>query len=176
MAWDFSTEPEFDAKLASVLRELEAELRGGKEAPGHAYTTFEALGSMRQYARPSVPAIIAAIGAWAPSTVRKANDELHDVTTSIETDIPETATRVFVVYKLNTGYARGFDDFGSGLDSRFDLQVNQALPVSVAGTKWELLVGLRNLFRDPAEAGSVYDELLVVRPPTRVVGGVLVKF
>jgi carboxypeptidase family protein/TonB-dependent receptor-like protein len=121
------------------------------------------------------PGDVAAIGAWAPSTVRKANDELHDVTTSIETDIPETATRVFVVYKLNTGYARGFDDLGSGLDSRFDLQVNQALPVSVAGTKWELLVGLRNLFRDPAEAGSVYDELLVVRPPTRVVGGVLVK-
>ena len=124
----------------------------------------------------STPGDAAAINTWAPSTVRKKNDELHDVTTSIETDIPETSTRVFVVCKVNTGYTRGFDALGPGLDSRFDVQVNQALPLSVAGTKWELLVGLRNLFRDPGEAGSVYDELLVVRPPTRVVGGVLVKF
>ena len=83
---------------------------------------------------------------------------------------------MFVVCKVNTGYTRGFDALGPGIDSRFDVQVNQALPLSVAGTKWELLVGLRNLFRDPGETGSVYDELLVVRPPTRVVGGVLVKF
>jgi hypothetical protein len=117
-----------------------------------------------------------AIAAWVPTTVRKPTDELHDVTTAIETDIPETSTRVFLVCKVNTGYTRGFDALGPGLDGRFDVQVNQSLPVSIAGTKWELLVGLRNLFRDPGEAGSVYDELLVVRPPTRVVGGVLVKF
>jgi hypothetical protein len=117
-----------------------------------------------------------AVHAWAPAVIRDTSDELHDVTTSIETDIPETSTRVFVLYKLNTGYTRGPDALGPGLDGRFDLQVNQALPVSLGGTRWEVLVGLRNLFRDPAQAGSVYDELLVVRPPTRVVGGVLVKF
>jgi hypothetical protein len=119
---------------------------------------------------------IAAIIPWAPAAVRDANDELHDITTSIETDIPETSTRVFVLYKLNTGYTRGGDTLMPSLDGRFDVQVNQALPVTLAGTKWEVLFGLRNLFRDPGEAGSVYDELLVVRPPTRVVGGVLVKF
>jgi outer membrane receptor protein involved in Fe transport len=119
---------------------------------------------------------IAAVHAWAPAAIRDTHDELHDVTTSIETDIPETATRVFVLYRLNTGYTRGPEALGPGLDGRFDLQVNQALPLSLAGTKWEVLVALRNLFRDPAQAGSVYDELLVVRPPTRVVGGVLVKF
>jgi hypothetical protein len=54
--------------------------------------------------------------------------------------------------------------------------VNQALPFDLAGTQWEVLVGLRNLFRDPTEPGSVYDELLVVRPPKRVVGGFLVRF
>jgi hypothetical protein len=119
---------------------------------------------------------IAAIVPWAPGAVRDTNDELHDITTSIETDIPETSTRVFVLYKLNTGYTRGPETLAPGLDGRFDVQVNQALPVTLAGTKWEVLFGFRNLFRDPAEAGSVYDELLVVRPPTRVVGGVLVKF
>ena len=119
---------------------------------------------------------MAAVAAWAPSAIRDTSDELHDVTTSVETDIPETATRVFVLYRLNTGFTRGAESNGPGLDGRFDLQVNQALPLTLAGTKWEVLFGLRNLFRDPGQAGSVYDELLVVRPPTRVVGGVLVKF
>jgi hypothetical protein len=42
--------------------------------------------------------------------------------------------------------------------------------------RWEVLVGVRNLFRDPDGVQSIYDELLVVRPPKRVIGGVLVKF
>ncbi len=113
----------------------------------------------------------------APAVVRPGQEDLHDVTTSIETDIPETATRVFVVYKVNTAYSRSAADASRpGLEGRFDVQVNQALPFGVAGTKWEVLLGLRNLFRDPLENGSVYDELLVLRPPKRVVGGFLVKF
>jgi hypothetical protein len=48
--------------------------------------------------------------------------------------------------------------------------------MTIAGTKWEVLIGLRNLFRDPADVASVYDELLVVRPPKRLVGGFLVRF
>jgi hypothetical protein len=42
--------------------------------------------------------------------------------------------------------------------------------------RWEVLVGMRNMFREPSDAASVYDELLVVRPPKRVVGGFLVRF
>ena len=42
--------------------------------------------------------------------------------------------------------------------------------------RWEVLVGLRNMFRDPTDMGSIYDELLVVRAPKRVIGGVLIKF
>ena len=62
------------------------------------------------------------------------------------------------------------------LDGRFDVQLNQALPFGLGSTKWEVLVGIRNLFRDPNEPASIYDELLVVRPPKRVVGGFLVRF
>jgi hypothetical protein len=110
--------------------------------------------------------------AWRPAT-----EELHDITTSLETAIPETATRVVVVYKVNTGYARvDQTQPGPGLDARFDVQLNQALPLAFAGTRWEVLVGVRNLFRDPTDPASVYDELLVVRPPKRVVGGFLVRF
>ncbi len=118
-----------------------------------------------------------AVRPHAPATVRPDDEDLHDVTTSLETNIPETSTRVYVVYKVNTAYTRtGPSTARPGFQGRFDVQVNQALPFGVAGTKWEVLLGLRNLFRDPLENGSVYDELLVVQPPKRVVGGFLVKF
>jgi hypothetical protein len=121
---------------------------------------------------------MAAIAVWAPQAVRPQTEDIHDLTTSLETEIPETATRVFVLYKMNNAFARGGDPSRPTLDYRFDVQVNQALPFMpfARTTRWEVLVGVRNLFRDPAEAGSVYDELLVVRPPKRVVGGVLVRF
>jgi hypothetical protein len=120
---------------------------------------------------------MAAVVVWAPEAIRPQTEDIHDVTTSLETDIPETATRVFFLYKVDTGFTRGLDPTRQSLDSRFDLQVNQALPFMPFGsTRWEVLVGIRNLFRDPTDAGSVYDELLVVRPPKRVVGGVLIRF
>jgi hypothetical protein len=115
--------------------------------------------------------------AIAPATLRVGSEDLHDLTSSLRAEIAETATRVFVVYKLNTGYVRsGATLERPGLDGRFEIQVNQALPVTFAGTRWELLVGLRNLFRDPHDVVSVYDELLVVKPPTRLIGGFLVRF
>ena len=117
------------------------------------------------------------IGAWAPAAIRAATESFHDVTTSVETAIPETATRVVVLYKINSGYTRSTTSLSSpGLDARFDVQINQGLPFGLGGTQWEVLFGLRNLFRDPGQPGSVYDELLVVRPPKRVVGGFLVRF
>ena len=118
-----------------------------------------------------------AVASWAPAAIRYANEDLHDISTSVATDIPETSTRVFVFYKINTGYARSDTSLTRpGLDARFDVQINQALPFELGGTRWEVLLGLRNLFRDPNDPGSVYDELLVVRPPKRVVGGFLVRF
>jgi len=83
-----------------------------------------------------------------------------------------------VLYRVNNAFARGNDPTHPSLDYRFDVQVNQALPfMPFSGTaRWEVLVGLRNMFRDPADMGSIYDELLVVHPPKRVIGGVLIKF
>lgn len=120
---------------------------------------------------------MAAIAIWAPEAVRPRNEDVHDLTTSLDTDIPQTATRVFVLYKMNDAFARGGEPSRNTADARFDVQVNQALPfMPLRSTRWEVLVGVRNLFRDQADVASIYDELLVVRPPTRVIGGVLVKF
>ncbi len=43
-------------------------------------------------------------------------------------------------------------------------------------SQWEMLVGVRNLFHESLANTSAYDELLVVRPPKRLVGGLTVKF
>jgi hypothetical protein len=40
----------------------------------------------------------------------------------------------------------------------------------------ELLLAVRNLFRDVRDATSLYDELLTVTPPLRLVGGIQIKF
>jgi hypothetical protein len=117
------------------------------------------------------------LAAIAPAAIRTGDEDLHDLTSSFSADIRETSTRVFVLYRLNSGYVRSNATLDrSGVDGRFELQVNQAIPVAFAGTRWEVLVGLRNLFRDPADPASIYDELLVVRPPKRLVGGLLVRF
>ncbi len=57
------------------------------------------------------------------------------------------------------------------------MQVHQSLPfLDFSTAKWEMLLGVRNFFRDPAIGQSVYDELLVVHPPKRIVGGLTMRF
>jgi hypothetical protein len=43
-------------------------------------------------------------------------------------------------------------------------------------SQWEMLVAVRNLFYETAPGASVFDEILVVRPPKRLVGGLTVRF
>jgi hypothetical protein len=104
---------------------------------------------------------------------------IHDVSTSIETEVPETATRVIVLYRLSNAFAHATSAGAAvpALDSRFDVQVRQSLPfMDFSSAKWEMLVAVRNFFRDAAPEQSIYDELLVVHPPKRIVGGLTLKF
>jgi len=108
---------------------------------------------------------------------------IQDVATSVETRVPETATRVLVFYRVGNAFAhpvRGVDAAGDhpALDSRFDVQLRQSLPfMNFTSAKWEMLLAVRNFFREPVSGGqSMYDELLVVRPPTRIVGGLTMQF
>jgi hypothetical protein len=169
---------------------------GGPEAVGHYYVAnvgaFDASGWSFRVSSPATARVRGCIdyaiaraswgsrngeiGALLPAVVRPEQESIHDITTSLFTDIPETATRVYVVYRINTAFSGAHQGSQPGVDGRFDLQVNQALPFGVAGTTWEVLVGMRNMFRDSADPASIYDELLVVRPPKRVVGGFLVRF
>jgi hypothetical protein len=80
-------------------------------------------------------------------------------------------------YKLNNAFAASSAADSPAIGTRFDLQVNQALPfMNFRASQWEMLVGVRNLFHESLANASVYDELLVVRPPKRIVGGLTVRF
>jgi hypothetical protein len=117
----------------------------------------------------------------APLAARISNDTVQDMTAKVEADLPETATRVMVLYRLSNGFARpgGSDSAASTprLDGRFDVQVRQSLPfMNFSNARWEMLLAVRNFFRDASCDQSLYDELFVVRPPKRVVGGVTLHF
>src|SRR5688572_22079685 len=124
----------------------------------------------------TAPVEFAVLSRWVPSAVR-SRERLHDVTTSLETEIPYSATRLVVLYKLNDAFAAAENVDPPGFGARFDVRVTQALPfMKFRTSQWEMLVGVRNLFHESLENASVYDELLVVRPPKRLIGGLTVKF
>jgi outer membrane receptor protein involved in Fe transport len=120
----------------------------------------------------------------APSAVRLQSERIHDLSTTVETEVPETSTRVLVLYRVSNGFARSSSS-GPGaplndrpaFDSRFDVQVRQSLPfMNFSTARWEMLLAVHNFFREAAAEQSLYDELLVVHPPKRVVGGLTLRF
>jgi hypothetical protein len=119
-----------------------------------------------------------ATATWFGGASRPESTRIYDLTTSVETAIAQTSTHVYVLYKLNSAFAgQSPEARAPGLDARFDVQVNQALPfMNFTSADWEVLVAVCNLFRDAVGERSVYDELLVIRPPKRILGGVRVRF
>lgn len=115
---------------------------------------------------------------FAPSAIRLESERIHDIATSLETDVPETSTRLVVLYRVSNAFAHR-DPMGDHpmLDSRFDVQVHQSLPfMNFSSAQWEALLAVDNFFHETAADQSVYDELLVVRPPKRVIGGLTLRF
>ncbi len=112
----------------------------------------------------------------APSAVRDGDEWLDDLTATVEARLNESRTRVVVLYRANTGFARADVD-ADGPGSRFDVQFRQLLHARPESDhRLELFFSVRNLFRDPASGRSAYDELLTVSPPLRFMGGVQVRF
>ena len=103
---------------------------------------------------------------------------MRDLTTTIEANSPDGATTVLLSYRANNVFSQPAGPTGApAFDGRFALELHQALPVHpTRDSKLELLFSVRNLFRDLREPASIYDELLTVAPPLRIMGGVQVKF
>ena len=118
-----------------------------------------------------------ALAILAPQALR-ANERIHDVTATVDSVVAASATRVCVVYKMNSAFTNPGDNFSASLaNARFNVQVNQALPfLNFANANWEMLAAISNLFTADAVDGSVYDEALVTQPPKRILGGVTVRF
>ncbi len=110
-----------------------------------------------------------------PSTVSLPEGAYHDLMGRLEARVDPTDTRVVAFCRLNLMRASGQDE--PVRNTRFDVQVSQGLPFigTLTRADWELLVAVRNLFYEAAEAGTL-DELAVVAPPTRVIGGISVRF
>ncbi len=121
-----------------------------------------------------------ALSSRSVGLIRSGAERLHDITTSIEAAIPESATRVLLLYRFNSAFSNQDVDAAAlqnGFGGRFALRVRQTLPFSpIEGSKWEVLVDIRSMFREQVAGASVYDELLVVSPPKEVVGGLVVNF
>lgn len=113
----------------------------------------------------------------SPSVNRRQRERLQDVTTTVEAEVPETATRLLVLYRIGNGYARQGTGAESRVDTRYDVQIRQALPfLNFTSAKWEMLVAVRNSFREVNGEQSVYDELLTVQAPKRIIGGLTLHF
>jgi hypothetical protein len=104
----------------------------------------------------------------------------HDVVARVETMIDATDTRLAAYCRLNSLRAAEADPREARsplVTTRFDVQLTQGLPFlqSLTRAEWEVLLSVRNLSYETSEAGTL-DELAVVRPPNRVLGGVSVRF
>jgi Carboxypeptidase regulatory-like domain len=121
----------------------------------------------------------AAVVADAWGIVGYEEADYHDLVARVETYIDWSDTRVAAYYRFNTvnPEADGRGGHSTCTNTRFDVQLSQGLPFLQTLTRadWEVLVAVRNLFYEAAE-GAALDELVVLHPPKRVMGGISVRF
>ena len=115
--------------------------------------------------------------AIAPDAVLGERERLRNIAATVDAEIPGTATRMFVLYRMIV--SRPTDGHGQlpPAATRFDIQVRQELPfLDFTSAEWAMLVGVRNILTEGSGRASIFDELLVIRPPKRIVGGVTIRF
>jgi hypothetical protein len=117
--------------------------------------------------------------SWRPAgDLNDGRADFHDVATRVETFIEGTDTRLIAFYRFNALMPET-DRHSAALvtNARFDVQLNQGLPLlgTLTGADWGLLFAVRNLFYETTE-GTTLDEIVVANPPTRVLGGISVRF
>lgn len=110
--------------------------------------------------------------------------DFHDVAARLEAMIDLTDTRLTAFYRFSTladvhraPRVSGQPARAASRATRFDVQLTQGLDFLAPLTRadWELLLAVRNMFYEASQGGFL-DELAVQGPPTRVVGGVSVRF
>ena len=145
------------------------------EVPGYVRSTIEYTVT-EAYWDPSSNMSVARAVRLMPTS---STERIHDLQTTIAATIPQTATRVYAKYRVNTAFWSGEPDvtMRSSANGRFNVRVNQSLPfLRLANADWEALVDVRNMFREAEADASMYDEVFAIRAPKRIVGGLQVRF
>jgi hypothetical protein len=145
------------------------------EVPGYLRGTIEYTASTAYWDAASDMTMSRAVRTMPVSS----GEKVHDLQTVIEATIPQTATRVSTIYRMNTAFWSNEPDawMRSSANTRFTVRVNQSLPfMRFSNADWEALVDIRNMFREVDVDSSIYDEAFAIRAPKRIVGGLLVRF
>jgi hypothetical protein len=193
----------FDQRVTDQLVEMfGAQLLGGTGTPmGHYFVgtagDFDARGwgmaitqEVSGYVRGTVEYTVAR-AYWRPSTDQgmvgptaaraslPSAENVYDLQTTVEATIPQSATKVYAKYRMSTAFWSPEAErlTSANANTRFNVRVNQSLPfLRFSNAEWEMLLDIRNMFREGDGYASLYDEALAVRAPKRIVGGLLVKF
>ena len=123
------------------------------------------------------PVVMTEAGAL-PDLFAYHDADFHDLIGRVETFIDCSDTRVIAFYRLNSLTPEIEGKKTSAMASaRFDVQLRQGLPFLGGLTRadWEFLLAVRNLFYETTE-GATLDEVAVLNPPKRVLGGISVRF
>jgi hypothetical protein len=104
-----------------------------------------------------------------------AEGDFHDLVARVETVIAGSDTRLLALYRVNSLTPQGDDR--AVTSGRFDVQLSQGLPFlgGLTHADWDLLLAVRNFYYE-AEDGAMLDEVAVLNPPKRVLGGIAVRF
>jgi hypothetical protein len=107
-----------------------------------------------------------------------SDGSFHEVVAQFETFVDVTDTRLAALYRVHA--TRPEQDLGQPAPpvSRFDVQLTQGLPFldSLTRAEWEFLLAFRNLLYEASDQAAILDEVAVVNPPKRIVGGIAVRF
>lgn len=113
-------------------------------------------------------------GARDPVT----DGSFHDVVAELDTFVDATDTRVAAFYRIHAMRPEAESGSPTSPVSRFDVQLTQGLPFlgNLTRADWEFLLAFRNLLYESSDQAGVLDEVAVLNPPNRIVGGISVRF
>lgn len=139
----------------------------------HVHATLDYTAAVAEW-QPAVARF--ALRRAAASVARSGVERLHDLTATIHADVPATATRFVLAFRVNSGFSR--HQWGApGFDGRFAAEARQQLPVQPFGRgELNLVLSARTLLHAAEASGGFYDELLTVAPPVRLMCGLQMRF
>jgi hypothetical protein len=113
-----------------------------------------------------------------PLSLAGPKNDFHDLATRVETSIDETGTHLVAYYRvIHVSPDVERTHLLPTTNHRFEVQLSQEVPFvgRITRADWDFLLAVRNLFYETSE-GAVLDELAVANPPTRILGGISVRF